>query len=164
MVREVSGEMREPVLVQMMYPLPKRKQAIDVLLRRLRAEGIEARGASVGGEGGAPEIYWQVVTLWFAATTGAAIINQVVRLAVDWAKERFQQPSEPDNPRRNGMRIVIVRYEGNIGQVENIIELEAEDADPVRRSPEESERFPRYKPLERATWDLPESAEETERE
>lgn len=93
-------------------------------------------------EGFGPPSGQELVWLWFASTAGAAVINEVVRITIGWMRERFRR-EENSNPKR----ILIVLYEGDEGRVSEVVELEAADAEPVRRLPqEEFERYTQTKP------------------
>jgi hypothetical protein len=84
----------------------------------------------------------RVVLIWLAAETGAAVIHQVVGIVVQWMREQFRR--EPDGKPK---RAIIVLYEGYEGQASEVVELEAADAEPVRRLPQdEFERYTRTKP------------------
>ncbi len=70
------------------------------------------------------------------------MINEVVKITIEWMRERFRR-EENSNPKR----ILIVLYEGDEGRVSEVVELEAADAEPVRRLPqEEFERYTQRKP------------------
>ena len=93
-------------------------------------------------EGFTPPSGQEVVLIWLASTAGAAVINEVVRIAVGRMRERFRR-----EPNSKPKRLLIVLYEGDEGQVSEVVELETADAEPVRRLPQEKfERYTRRKP------------------
>jgi hypothetical protein len=149
--------MNDPILVQPVLPpigpaagVPPEK-AVEDLIEDLRAEGLDARiSYDVGpSEGFAP---WDLIVLWVAARAGEAVIEQVVQMAIRWMRRRFRQYPE-DTPRPRYTRIML--YEGDEGEVLEIIELRSADEEPIRRSPEDFERYTRTKPREgvRRLWD-----------
>jgi hypothetical protein len=144
--------MSGPILVQPFLPptgeaggVPP-EEAVESLIKDLRAEGLDARISYQelrgGAEGGVP---WDTILLWVEAEVGKAVINQVVQMAIRWMSRRFRQYPE-DPPRRKFAQIVL--YEGDEGEVVEIVELRSADAEPIRRSPEDFERYTRKKPLE----------------
>ncbi len=147
MVKAVRG-MIEPVLVRPDNPVDIKWEDLDDLIERLRSEGLDARPARIEGEGFGFDTWWEIVAIWVGLEASRAVIDQIVSLTAEWAKERFRQPTEESSQRRKGVRVTIVLYEGNEGQAVEVVELE-EDADPVRRLPEGFERNTRFRPLER---------------
>jgi hypothetical protein len=111
------------------------------LVAAIQDEGLEAwRYRVEKQEGFAPPSDQEVVLIWLATTAGAAVINEVVRIAVGWMRQRFRR-----EPNSNPKRLLIVLYEGDEGQVSEVVELETADAEPVRRLPQEE--FERYTKL-----------------
>ena len=137
--------MSDPILVQPTGPkgyMPP--ETVEGLIEDLRDEGLDARIAyeEIPGGGVAPE---EFVYLWIAARASEALINQVVSLAVEWMRERFRQTPEED-ARIRGARIIL--YEGNEGKPSEIIVLKSVDEEPIRRTPEDFERWTQRKPDE----------------
>jgi hypothetical protein len=141
--------MREPVIVQTFNPVDFNVEEVESLVAALEDEGLEAWRYKVGAdhlqkgqEGFGPPDMHEVVAIWMAATAGAAVINQVVGIVVEWLKEQFQR--EPKRTRITGEQVTvrpkrafIFLYEGDEGQASEVVELESADAEPVRRLPEE---------------------------
>ena len=159
---EALTGMREPVLVRSDTPVDIARDDLDNLIEKLRSEGLDARPARIEGEGFGIDPWWVIVSLWIGREAGRAGIDQLVGLAVEWAKERFRRSQEEtsrsnnrlrglpeSSQRQKGVRLTIIRYEGNEGHAVEIVELEAEDANPLRRLPEGFERNTRFRPLER---------------
>ena len=59
-------------------------------------------------------------------------------------RERYRQ--DPEDTRLRGARIFL--YDGEEGRVFEIVELESVDAEPIRKSPEDFERYTQKKPRE----------------
>ena len=140
-------EMSEPILVQPTGPkghMPP--ETVQGLIEDLRGEGLDARLAyeEIPG-GGVSE--WDLVMIWIALRGSEAVINQVVGLAVEWMKNRFRQDPEDTRPRA----AQIILYEGDEGEVSVVVELKSADEEPVRRTPEDFERYTRKKPAEGIT-------------
>jgi hypothetical protein len=95
-------------------------------------------------EGGSPAT-WDLIVLWVAARAGEAVIHQVVQMAIRWMRRRFRQYPE-DPPRSRFAEIVL--YEGDEGELFEIVELRSADEEPIRRSPADFEHYTRKKPLE----------------
>ncbi len=152
--------MSDPVLVHPVTPGGIRREDLDELVEGLRSGGLDARPARVEGEGFGVDQWYEIVAIWIALEASKAVINQAVTEAVEWARERFRRSSEeesghlrglPRSSRRHkGLRVEIVEHESNEGQVVEVVEIDAEDAEPVRRPPEGYERNTRFRPSERA--------------
>jgi hypothetical protein len=145
--------MNGPILVRPVLPpigparwVPPEK-AVEDLIEDLRAQGLDARISydAEPSEGGVP---WDLIVFWVAARAGEAVIHQVVQIALSWMRRRFRQYPE-DPPRKRSIFAQIVLYEGDEGELFEIIELRSADEEPIRRSAEDFERFTRRKkPLE----------------
>lgn len=137
--------MSEPILVQPTGPMGYMPpETVEGLIEDLRDEGLDARLAyeEIPGGGVGPE---EIVYLWVAVRASEAVINQVVSLAVEWMRERFRQAPDEDT-RSRGARIIL--YEGNEGKASEIIVLKSVDDEPIRRTPEDFERWTQRKPDE----------------
>ena len=129
--------MSEPVIVQADLWHVSVEEA-ERLVAAIQDEGLEAWRLSVEKqEGFGPPSGAEWVMLWLASTTGAAVISEVVKIAVGWMRERFRR-----EPNSKPKRLLVVLYEGDEGQVSEVIELETADAKPVRRLPQDA--FERY--------------------
>ncbi len=62
-----------------------------------------------------------MVFLWLASAAGTAVINEVVKITIEWMRGRYRR-EENSNPKR----ILIVLYGRDEGRVSEVIELEAE--------------------------------------
>lgn len=165
--------MIEPVLVRPDNPVDIDREDLDHLIDKLRSEGLDARPARFEGEGFGVDQWYEIVAIWIGIEASKAIINQAIEVAMGWARERFRRPLEESDhlqglprssQRQKGLRIQIVQYEGNEGRVVEVIELEAEDADPVRRPPEGYERNTRFRPSERVNEETAAPAEDIRQE
>ena len=72
------------------------------------------------------------------------MINQVVGATVEWMRARIRQNPESGRPKAT----LMILYEDDKGVTSEVIELRSADAEPVRRLPEEFERYTRTKPPE----------------
>jgi hypothetical protein len=134
--------MTDPVIVQTLHPVDFSVEEAERLVAALEDEGLEARRYKVGAdhlvegqEGYGPFEPYELVLIWLALRTGEAVVNQVVDIVVEWMREQFRR--EPDGKRPK--RAFIVLYEGDEGQTSEVLELEAADAEPVRRPPQEDQ-------------------------
>jgi hypothetical protein len=80
--------------------------------------------------------------IWMAARTGEAVIDQVVGDVVEWMRGRFRHNPESKRPKA----ALIILYEGDEGRTSEVVEIRSADAQPVRRTPEDYERYTRTKP------------------
>jgi hypothetical protein len=133
----------DPVIVQTANPLDVRPEELDSLINVLKDEGLDARRAHLEQKGYGVT-WWEVVLIWVGARTAEAVIDHVVGDVMEWMKERFRQSPENRRPKA----ALIVRYEGDKGQISEVVELKSVDADPVRRTSEDFERYTRTKPPE----------------
>ena len=139
-----AARVNEPILVRPTGPMGwMPPETVDSLIEALRAEGLDARISydEIPGGGMGPT---EFVFLWIAAEASKAIIQNVVGLAVEWMRERYRQ--DPEDKRLKGAHIIL--YEGDEGKVSEIIELESVDAEPIRKSPEDFQRYTQNKPPE----------------
>ncbi len=81
-------------------------------------------------------------TIWVGLEVSKSVINQIVALAAEWMKARFEL--DPENKRPKVIRIV--RFEGGEGQIEEVLELKASQDEPQRKTPEAFESYTRKKP------------------
>jgi hypothetical protein len=133
----------EPVIVEIPDLWHVSVEEAERLVAAIQDEGLEAWRLRVEKqEGFGPPSAEEWVLLWLATTTGAAVIKEVVRIALGWMRERFRR-----EPNSKPKRLLVVLYEGDEGQVSEVIELETADAEPVRRLPQdEFERYTQRKP------------------
>ena len=155
--------MADPVLVEKGQGSNVKPKELDALVGALRAEGLDARRVRPEWKGvgttlreAAARVYFafsirfyiplttEVVIIWFAATTGAAVINQAVQIAAEWLRDRSRQ--DPEHGNRRKVVVQIGGYEGEEGWVYEIIELESGSSEPTRRAPTAFERYTRKKP------------------
>jgi hypothetical protein len=136
--------MNDPILVQPTGPMGwMPPETVDGLIEDLRAEGLDARISYDEIPGGGME-WWEVVFLWVGARAGEAVINQVAHIAIEWMRERFRQ--NPEDTRARAAQIIL--YEGDDGQVSEVVELKSADGEPIRRSPKDFERYTQKIPPE----------------
>lgn len=135
--------MSDRVIVQTANPLDVRPEELDDLIDALKDDGLDARRGYLEQKGYGVT-WWEVVLIWVGTRAAEAVINHVVGDVVEWMKERFRQHPENTRPKT----AMIFRYEGDEGQLSEIVELRSADADPVRRTPEDFERYTRAKPPE----------------
>jgi hypothetical protein len=142
MTRKEAVWVGEPVIVDADLWHVSVEEA-ERLVDAIQDEGLEAwRYRWEKQEGFGPPTEQEFVLLWLASTAGAAVINEVVRLAVGWMRERFRREKN-SKPKR----LLVVLYEADEGQVSEVVEVESADAEPVRRLPqEEFEFYTRRKP------------------
>lgn len=134
--------MNEPILVQPTGPMGwMPPETVESLIEDLRGRGLDARISYDEIPGGGMEP-WEVVFLWVGARASEAVINQVVQMATAWMRERFRQ--DPRDTRARGAHIIL--YEGDEGRVFEVVELKSAEEEPVRRSPEDFERYTQKKP------------------
>jgi predicted urease superfamily metal-dependent hydrolase len=136
--------MGEPILVQPTGPMGwMPPETVDSLVEDLRAEGLDARIAYDEVPGGGMEPV-EVVFIWVSVEASRAVINQVVELGARWIERRFLE--DPEDPRLKGAHILL--YDGDEGRISEIVEAKSADEEPVRRSPEDFERYTQKKPSE----------------
>lgn len=135
--------MNDPVIVQITDLWDVSVEEAEKLVAAIQDAGLDAWRYKVEKhQGFGPPWGQEWVFLWLASTAGAAVINEVVKITIEWMRERFRR-EENSIPKR----ILIVLYEGDEGRVSEVVELEAADAEPVRRLPqEEFERYTQRKP------------------
>ena len=142
-VEEGVWRMSDPILVQTANPLDVQPEELNDLIDALKSEGLDARRACLEQKGFGVT-WWEVVVIWVGMKTAEAVIDQVVGDVVEWMKERFRR--DPENKRPKAA--LIVRYEGEEGEASEVIELESAEAEPVRRTLSDFERYTRVKPPE----------------
>ena len=133
--------LNDPILVQPTGPMGwMPPETVDSLIEALKIEGFDVRISydEIPGGGMGPT---EVVLIWLALKAGKAVVGQVVESAAEWMRERFRQ--DPKDTRTRGARVIL--YEGDEGEVSVIFELKAADEEPVRRSPEDFERYTQKK-------------------
>jgi len=117
-VRRVSR--REiAILIERSTPLITKSEDLQWLVEEMRSLDRNYDVAITAADG--PPRYGggfsEFLTVWIPTTVGAAAINQIARLMVDWMKARFSQ--KPD-----GTKVTrIIRYEAGNGEVLEIIEV-----------------------------------------
>ena len=135
----------EPILVQPTGPMGwMPPETVEGLIEDLRSKWLDARISydEIPGGGMGP---WEVVFLWVSLKASEAVINQVVEISITWMRERFRQAPRQDT-RARGAHIIL--YEGDEGKVSEIIELKSVDEEPIRKTPEDFQRYTQKKPRE----------------
>jgi hypothetical protein len=140
---EEGIRVNDPVIVQSANPLDVKPEELDGLIDALKDDGLDARRTYLEQKGFGVT-WWEVVLIWVAARSAETVIDRVVGDVVGWMKERYRHNPESKRPKV----ALIVRYEGEEGQAIEVIELKAKDAEPVRRTPKDFERYTRTKPPE----------------
>jgi hypothetical protein len=140
-VAEVVG-VSNPVLVQVTNLMEVDFDDAQRLVASLQDEGLEVLRYKVElEEGGVPPGLYETVAIWLALRAGEAVVNEAVRVVVEWMRGRFRQ--DPNN--RRPKRALIVLYEGDEARLSEVIELEAADAAPLRKLPQlPQDEFERY--------------------
>lgn len=109
----------DPVLVQVSNPMEVGYDDAGRLVAALQDEGLEVWRYKVElEESGAPPGLYETVAIWLTLRAGAVVVNEVVRVVVEWMRGRFRQ--DPDN--RRPKRALIVLYEGYEGRLSEVIE------------------------------------------
>lgn len=135
--------MNSVILVQPDNPRDVKPESLQGLVKDIGELGYDTRLAYHDPKEGAFGVtWWEVVTIWIGAEVGKAAINQLVDLAAAWARERFQLG--PDNRRPKAVRIV--RSDGEVGHVEEVLEVRSAEEEPLRKTPEAFESYTRRKP------------------
>lgn len=116
---------------------------VDPLIEDLLDEGLDARLAyKEFPGGGAGE--WETVILWVADSAGHLAFEATVLYAIKYLRRMFRK--YPEVPRH---RTVEVRsYEGDRSKVRERIEMGPGDEEPVRRTPQDFERWTSKEPPE----------------
>lgn len=135
--------MTSTILVQPNNPLDVRPEALRDLVEEIKELGHDASLAYYDPKAGTFAVtWWEVVTIWVGAEVGKAAINQIVALAAEWMRNRFAR--DPDNRRPKVVRIA--RFEGNEGEIVEVVELRTPQDEPLRKTPEAFEAYTRTKP------------------
>lgn len=165
--------MNDPVFVHPFTPGGFRREDLDHLVEELRSEGLDARPTRVEGEGFGVDQWYEIVSVWVGSHASDIVIGFATGIAIEWGKRLLRRSPEEKNrlqglpkssQRRKGLRIEIIQYNGNEGQVIEVAELEAEGEDPVRRPPEGFETNTRFRPSERVDGETAAPAEDISQE
>ena len=130
------------ILLEPQNPLDIRPEEMQSLVDEMRTldRDYDVHIAYYTPPSGAQSTYqvtwWEVLTIWIAAQVGSAAIQQIVQLTVDWMKRRFSEPYRETRPKH----IRIVRYEGESGEVIEIIHITHPEKRPDYREPTEEDR------------------------